>query len=554
MTNPVLAAVLDGLLAADFAASPVSATGVGLTEYDDKLDDVSADALRARDAAAADFLAKLDAIGDEGLTADETIDRDLARAVLRGRLIMAPFEAWKRDPITYTAPITAGVFSLFLQRLRGDAEIAGAATARLEQVGALVDAGVANLDPSLAHPLIVGRGTNAAKSAVRYVRDLAWKDVQDAPARERMRIAGESAAAELERWVAHLEAFLPRAAGTWQLGEVDYSRILREREVLPDDARQLRERGQREFDRLDAEMSALAKDATGNPDYVAVLRADDQHHPPTEQAMLDAYTDWTAKARQFLVDTGLVTLPAGETCAVVPSPVFQRPVLGVASYTAPPSFSGRLKGHFFVPFAPDGASEEEIQDRLSGNSYGSIPTTSVHEAYPGHHWHLVMRKANPSRVRKVYGTPYFNEGWALYSERVMRERGFFEDPIHELQHLNATLFRAARIIVDTSLHLGEMTFEEAVTFMMDKAALPEAVARAEVGRYCWWPTQASSYLTGCLEILEIRRRYLDARGFAGVSPADVPVGVIRDFHDGITSAGSLPLGLADRAVMATIPG
>ena len=96
----------------------------------------------------------------------------------------------------------------------------------------------------------------------------------------------------------------------------------------------------------------------------------------------------------------------------------------------------------------------------------------------------------------------------------MRERGFFEDPIHELHHLNATLFRAARIIVDTSLHLGEMTFEEAVTFMMDKAAMPEPVARAEVGRYCWWPTQASSYLTGCLEILAIRERYLARRGFA----------------------------------------
>ena len=155
-------------------------------------------------------------------------------------------------------------------------------------------------------------------------------------------------------------------------------------------------------------------------------------------------------------------------------------------------------------------------------------------------------------MRKVYGTPYFNEGWALYAERVMRERGFFKDPLHELQHLSATIFRAARIIVDTSLHLGEMDVDEAIAFMRDKAALPEAVAVAEVGRYCWWPTQASSYLTGCLEILEIRRRYLDARGFAGVAPADVPVEVLRDFHDTIAAAGSLPLGLADRAVMASL--
>jgi len=227
-------------------------------------------------------------------------------------------------------------------------------------------------------------------------------------------------------------------------------------------------------------------------------------------------------------------------------------VLGVASYMAPPAFSDSLTGHFFVPFAPDGTSDEEIDQRLSSNSHPSIPAVSVHEAYPGHHWHLVMRRLHASRLRKVLSTPYFNEGWALYSERVMRERGFFEDPLHELQHLSATIFRAARIIVDTSLHLGEMTFDEAVAFMRDKAALPEPVAIAEVGRYCWWPTQASSYLTGCLEILDIRRRYLDARGFAGVAPADVPVEAIRDFHDTIASAGSLPLGLADRAVMASL--
>ena len=232
--------------------------------------------------------------------------------------------------------------------------------------------------------------------------------------------------------------------------------------------------------------------------------------------------------------------------------MFQRPVLGVASYVAPPAFSDRWKGHFFVPFAPDGASEDEIQSRLSNNSYGSIPTTSVHEAYPGHHWHLVMRKANPSDVRRVYSTPVLlARAGRCTRSGVMRERGFFANPLHELHHLNATLFRAARIVVDTSLHLGEMTVEQAVTFMTDRAALPEPVARAEVGRYCWWPTQASSYLTGCLEILAIRDAYLATRGFAGVDARDVPVEVLRDFHDAIASSGALPLGLARRACWAT---
>jgi uncharacterized protein (DUF885 family) len=555
-SSEALAATLHDLLLADFAASPVTASGLGLTEHDDRLDDLSAGAFRARDAYAADFLARLDALdagaGADGLTADEAIDRDLARAVLRGRLILAPFEQWKRDPVVYSGPVTGGLFVLFLHRLRPEADIVDAAIARLGHAADAVDAGIANLDPALAHPLIVERGMNAAKGAARYIRDLVWLDVQDDDARERLRQAGEQAAPHLDRWVAHLDDFRGKAHGTWQLGEDGYTRILREREVLGDDARSLRDRGWRELERLDDEMAALAKDATGNADYVDVLRHDDEHHPPTEQAMLDTYADWTARSRAFLAKTGLVTLPAGETCEVVPSPVFQRPILGVASYNSPPAFSDRWKGFFFVPFAPDGASEAEIQGRLAGNSFGSIPTTAVHETYPGHHWHLVMRKGNPSEVRKVYGTPYFSEGWALYAERVMRERGFFETPIQELHHLNATLFRAARIVVDTSLHLGEMSFDEAVEFMMERAAMPEPVAKAEVGRYCWWPTQASSYLTGCLEILASRERYLAARGFSGVAPRDVPIEALRDFHDAITSSGALPLGLADRAVMATL--
>jgi len=157
-----LAAALDDLLASDFAASPVMASQVGRTEFDERLDDVSADAFAARDATAAALLARLDAVADEGLGADEAIDRDLARSVLRGRLILAPFAQWRRDPVTYSGPITSGLFTLFLHRLRPEADLVDAAVARLEHVDRVVDAGIANLDPALAHPLIVGRGLGAA--------------------------------------------------------------------------------------------------------------------------------------------------------------------------------------------------------------------------------------------------------------------------------------------------------------------------------------------------------------------------------------------------------
>jgi uncharacterized protein (DUF885 family) len=87
--------------------------------------------------------------------------------------------------------------------------------------------------------------------------------------------------------------------------------------------------------------------------------------------------------------------------------------------------------------------------------------------------------------------------------------------------------------------------------MQQKAGLPEPTAKAEVGRYCWWPTQASSYLTGCLEILRIRGEWLKAAGAGDTAPREVDVSLLRRFHDAIASSGSLPLGLAERAVTSS---
>jgi uncharacterized protein (DUF885 family) len=149
-----------------------------------------------------------------------------------------------------------------------------------------------------------------------------------------------------------------------------------------------------------------------------------------------------------------------------------------------------------------------------------------------------MAKGNPSRVRRTFRTPYFTEGWGLYAEQVMCEQGFFTDPRQEMAQYEATLFRAARIIVDTSLHIGDMSFDEAVEFMRTRANLPDPTARAEVTRYCAWPTQASSYLTGCLEIVRIRERYLQSGK-----------GSLRDFHNKLAASGGLPIALAEQAAL-----
>jgi uncharacterized protein (DUF885 family) len=211
-------------------------------------------------------------------------------------------------------------------------------------------------------------------------------------------------------------------------------------------------------------------------------------------------------------------------------------VAAVAHYLAPPPLTSSRTGVFFVPYTPDNFTEEQVRQRLRTNSRAQLPSVSVHEAYPGHHWHLSHLAGGSRTVRKVLRTPYFSEGWALYVEKLLHEQGYYDTPATELAHLDCRIFRAARIIVDTALHCEDMTVEEAETFMSTKASLSPGTAQGEVNRYCAWPTQAPAYLTGAIEIERIRESYQ---------------GSLRDFHDNLAGSGCLPLGLAERALAAS---
>jgi uncharacterized protein (DUF885 family) len=523
-----------------YADSPVFASQLGLDGYDDRLDDLSEAAFadrRRRSAAWLERFAGLDPATACG-SFDERIDRALLLSVLRGRAVLDDWEMWRRQPETYLNPGLSGLFTLFLHRLKPEPDLVRAAVARLRAIPRLIQDGQRNVRPELAPAIYIDRALRQARSGARYLRELVPNEVQDETLRARVAEAGATAAAAFDDFAAFLADLQPRASGEWAIGRERYSRLLREKELLGDDADTLRARGQREYDRFAAELRRCAVEIDGTEDWPAVLARLNKDHPPTPEAMRQTYAEWTERARQFLKEHALVTFPAGESCEVVPSPPFQRPVLAVASYQAPPPFSALLKGHFFVPFPPDGASEAEIQQRLESNNYSGIPTTAVHEAYPGHHWHLVVMKGHPSPVRRSFRTPYFTEGWGLYAEQMMREQGFFADPRHEMFQYEAMLFRAARIVVDTSLHLGEMSVPQAVDFMMTRANMPEPTARAEVARYCAWPTQASAYLTGCLEILRLRERYLA-----------VPGASLRGFHDLLAGSGALPIALAEDVLL-----
>ncbi|MCU4184150.1 DUF885 domain-containing protein [Acidiferrimicrobium sp. IK] len=521
----------------DLERRPVAASELGVPGHDGELGDFSSAGFEDRAAQDRRWAARLDGLIAGGVGPDQQIDLTLLLSELAGRAVLQEWQDWRRDPSIYLNPCTGGVHSLFQHRLRPETELTAAAVARLHQVPGVVAAAQANLDPSVAPALLVRRGRDAAHAGAVYFRDLLPGSVDDPQLKADLASAGAGAAAALDDLAVHLDGLAERARGEWALGENRYSALLRQREMLGYGAAELHARGLVAWDDLDAEMTELASRVDpGGGGWRQVVESLSAEHPDTPEAMRAAYERSCRDARAFLVERNLVTLPDGERCLVEPSPLFQRPLLAVASYSSPPAFSTSRTGTFYVPYPPEGTSAEQLQERLADNSFHSIPTTSVHEAYPGHHWQLTWANSTPRPLRKVIWTSYFVEGWALYAEKMMREQGFFGDPRQELCHLGGRIFRAARVVVDTALHTGDMTVEDAVTFMATKAGLTDAVARAEVERYCSWPTQAPSYLTGSLEIERMRDRWFEERR-----------GDLRQFHDTIAAAPGMPLALTERA-------
>lgn len=532
--------LIDEFVSWHFEQHPVTASAVGADGFDHRLGDFSAAAFTAADTERERWLARFDAVPDDGLTAGERIDRDLVRSTLHGHRILAEVPAWRSDPAGYVGTVFTALFLPFLHRLRPEAELVDAAVARLGQVPAVFAACRANLDPELTAPLLVHRSLRQAKTGRAFVTGSLPAEVADESLRARLATAAEPVADAFDGLVEFLADLAERATGDWRLGERRYSALLRERELLGFGGAELHEQGTAAWTDLDAELTELTASlpggSTGWRDAVDGLAED---HPPTLAALRDEYDAATRRARQFLADHALVSFADGETCRVLPSPAFHRPLFAVPFYITPPPLTASRIGHFFVPYTPDDYGQDRVRERLRSNSRAQLPTTSVHEAYPGHHWHLSWMAGTPHLARKLFRTSYFTEGWALYAEKMMREQGFYTRPQDELAHLKARIFRAARIVVDTALHCDDMSIEQAEQYMVANGTLNPDTAGTEVNRYCAWPTQAPSYLTGALQIEQMRADYFAAG-----------LGDLRSFHDQLAGSGCLPLGLARRAVLA----
>ncbi|MEO0997750.1 MAG: DUF885 family protein, partial [Pseudomonadota bacterium] len=184
---------------------------------------------------------------------------------------------------------------------------------------------------------------------------------------------------------------------------------------------------------------------------------------------------------------------------------------------------------------------EQQAERLRSHHDAWIPIIAVHEAYPGHHADALKTRENPRLLRKVVRESIFSEGWGLFTEELMFEQGFLEGDDVRLTQLRNRLWRAARVILDVSLHTGRMTFDEAVDFLVERVRFERYAAELEVGMYTVNPTYVLGYLIGMEEIMSIRSDWIAANG--------EPQPPSR-FYDELLRVGSLPPVLVRESMLA----
>jgi len=347
-----------------------------------------------------------------------------------------------------------------------------------------------------------------------------------------------------EAMIALFESLLPNAdhdAGVWRIpdGEAIYAVSLKSFTSTDLTADEIHETGLSEVARIEAEMDAILvgqglTEGTVS-ERVRQLMADPaQHFPNTDegrQEMIDYLVELNDEIMGVAGDY-FITLPP-QPLEIVRVPEYAQDS-APGGYYNPPALDGSRPGRFYI-------NQKDTAD----NPKWTLPTLMIHEGSPGHHFQLSaaqLMKGVPV-LRKVYPFNAYAEGWALYAERIAKtDMGLYDDdPLGDLGRLQAEMFRAVRLVVDTGMHHKRWSREAAIEYMVSKTGMTDAEVTREIERYVVWPGQATAYKTGQLAILKLRE---DAEGALG-DDFD-----LREFHEVVLMNGGMPLGILEDVVEA----
>lgn len=499
--------------------------------------DFSAAGFAAEISAQKEYLQQLLGIDSSRLDQQQDIDRRLLIGITSSDINTAEAQRrWENDASLYLPSTSLG---RLLQ-----ADYSGAADQRMTQLGELLAALPQRLQSgqaNLQHPPL--RFTEAAIFQAESTLQ-ALLDAQEllAGLDETGQANATSARQALTEYLQFLrDDLLPRSDGQWMLGSTAYEFILQNRWHMNATTGQILQRGWSAFDETEALAQQVAENIQPGVHWTVVYEALKDEHPPAD-AIKQAYQQQMDAAQAFVREHSVVTLPEGEQVITLDTPPALRRSSPFGTFQVADPFDGGLEGRLYLTPIEDWMTPEQQAERLRSHHTAWIPIIAVHEAYPGHHVQALVVNRNPNALRRIIREPIFSEGWGLFTEELMFEQGFLQGDDVRLTQLRNRLWRAARVILDVSLHTGQMSFEEAVDFLVEKVRFERYAAELEVGMYIRRPTYVLGYLIGMQEIAAIRAEYIDR--FGEPQPPS-------QFYDRLLYFGSIPPALLREELFAS---
>ena len=507
---------------------PADASYVGLHEHDHRLPEGGMSALEAEMAVYRELEEELLETPPGGL------DRDLALHVAGlSRFQLEELRIWESLPDA-AEQLASAIFLVFAREYAPLKQRLEAIASRLEDAPRFL----LQSRETLVRPVrIYAEICLDSSSEVAGLIDVVTAAAPDEALAVRLRSAGAATKAALEqhgRWLR--EEVIPGAAEDFAVGDGKFRRLLQARR-LPDGADEILRLGRDYLDEAERLRQELVAEHWPGRDLAGVGAEIRSRHAATFEGALEEYRHTIARSREFILERELATLPEGDRLEVHETPAFLRPVIPFAAYEPAAYFDAEQLGIYIV--TPPAEGED-----LGEHSRAGILNTSVHEGYPGHHLQFVSANRNPSLARLLssFHAHEFIEGWAHYCEQMMFEAGFSAGAEVRFVQLTDMIWRACRIVIDVELSSGRIGFDEAVAMLVGRAGMQPGAARAEVRRYTYTPGYQLSYLYGKHLLLQLRDSVRRQRGEAFS---------LREFHDTLLAAGSLPAAFWGRLFQLT---
>ncbi|HXE06257.1 MAG TPA: DUF885 domain-containing protein [Acidobacteriaceae bacterium] len=544
-----------------FRFSPTNGTAAGLHDYDAKLEDYSAAGIQANIAALHEYEKKVEAIDPSALDAPVAADREILLNNIKSELLsLEVIRGWEKNPDNYSSGITNAAF-VIMERPYAPANVRlRALVEREKQMPKALDEARKNLkNPPKIFTEIALEQIDGDISFFEHDVPSAFfsgadgaEVASDAAAKAEFEKTNAAVIAALKSYESWMKTdLLPRSNGDYKLGADTYRKKLSYDEMVDLPLDRLLQIGMDDLHKNQAEAAKVAKEIDPSKTLAEEMDALQKMHPAGDQLLGDFHQTFDSLIG-FIRANHIITIPSDVQPTLEETPPFMRATT-FASMDPPGPFEMHSKKAYFNVTLPEKDwTAEHTASFMAQFNVGTIVSTSVHEAYPGHYVQFLWMPQFPSNIRKVLGANSNIEGWAHYCEQMMLDEGYDAAPANatpeqvkkakliRLGQLMDALLRDARFVNSIKLHTDpNWTLKDAEDFFVKEGYQTQAIAEVETKRGTGDPMYLY-YTLGKLEIMKLRADYKKKMGAAYS---------IGGFHDALMKQGFAPIKIVRKAML-----